>query len=307
MSLVELPSSFIAKPQPLVLLGGNGQLGWAIRQQLESAPLSIPLRTEGDYLQPERLVALVERLRPRGIINAAAYTQVDLAQSEPELAYQINARAVEALAEAARRVGALLVHFSTDYVFDSSGCDPWREEDRPNPLNVYGLSKLQGEQAILASGCHHLILRTSWLHSPYRHNFVKTMLRLGQERASLTVVCDQIGAPTPAAMLARVTLRAIEQTLANPALCGLYHVTAMGGTSWYDYACFIFTEAQKRRAELKVRELKAVPSHTYSAAAKRPLNSRLDTAKFRSAFGLELPHWREGVEETLDQLLGATE
>ncbi|WP_368198762.1 dTDP-4-dehydrorhamnose reductase [Aeromonas sp. R7-4] len=306
MGLVELRAHFIVKPQPLVLLGGNGQLGWAIRQQLGSVPLSVPLRTEGDYLQPERLVALVERLRPRVIINAAAYTQVDQAETEPALAYQINTQALAALAEVSRRLGALLVHFSTDYVFDGGGDRPWREEDRPNPLNVYGLSKWQGEQAIQASGCHHLILRTSWLHSPYRHNFVKTMLHLGQERASLSVVCDQIGAPTSAAMLARVTLSAIEQTLANPVSCGLYHVTAIGETSWYDYARFIFAEARKGGGELKIRELNAVPTHAYPTAARRPLNSRLDTARFRSTFGLDLPHWREGVEETLHQLLGVT-
>lgn len=292
---------------PILLMGGSGQLGLALCHLLDKEVLWLPRREETDLLNPGQLVNLVERLKPRLIINAAAYTQVDLAQSEPELAYQINAQSVAALAEATRRTGALLVHFSTDYVFDGGGDSPWREEDRPAPLNVYGLSKWQGEQAIQASGCHHLILRTSWLHSPYRHNFVKTMLRLGQERASLSVVCDQIGAPTSAAMLARVTLRAIEQTLVNPALCGLYHVTAMGETSWYDYARVIFAEARKWGRELKISELNAVPTHAYPTAARRPLNSRLDTAKFRDAFGLGLPHWREGVEETLQRLLGVAE
>jgi len=293
--------------RPTLLLGGTGQLGLALCHLLDKEALWLPRRAEADLLNPGQLVCLVERLRPRVIINAAAHTQVDQAENEPELADKVNAQAVAALAEAARRVGALLVHFSTDYVFDGGGDSPWREENRPAPLNVYGLSKWQGEQAILASGCRHLILRTSWLHSPYRHNFVKTMLRLGQERESLSVVCDQIGAPTSAAMLAKVTLRAIEQTLANPALCGLYHVTAMGETSWYDYARFIFAEAKKWGRELKISELNAVPTHTYPTAARRPLNSRLDTTKFRHAFGLELPHWREGVEETLQQLLGVAE
>lgn len=292
---------------PTLLLGGAGQLGLALCHLLDKEALWLPRREETDLLNPGQLVDLVERLKPRLIINAAAYTQVDLAQSEPELAYQINAQSVAALAEATRRAGALLVHFSTDYVFDGGGDIPWREEDRPAPLNVYGLSKWQGEQAIQASGCHHLILRTSWLHSPYRHNFVKTMLRLGQELASLSVVCDQIGAPTSAAMLARVTLTAIEQALGNPALDGLYHVTAAGETSWYDYARFIFAEARKWGRELKISELNAVPTHAYPTAARRPLNSRLDTAKFRDAFGLGLPHWREGVEETLQRLLGVAE
>lgn len=290
-----------------LLLGGTGQLGLALSHLLAEEALWLPRRAEADLRNPGQLVDLVERLRPRVIINAAAYTQVDQAESEPELAYKINAQAVATLADAARRVGALLVHFSTDYLFDGGGDRPWREEDRPAPLNVYGLSKWQGEQAILASGCRHLILRTSWLHSPYRHNFVKTMLRLGQEQASLSVVCDQIGAPTSAAMLARVTLRAIEQTLVNPTLCGLYHVTAMGETSWYDYARFIFAEARKWGRELKISELNAVPTHAYPTAARRPLNSRLDTAKFRDAFGLSLHHWCEGVEETLQRLLGVAE
>lgn len=288
---------------PTLLLGGAGQLGLALCQLLGKEGLSLPGRAEVDLLNLRQLVDWVERLRPRVIINAAAYAQVEQAETEPELAYQINERAVAVLAEAAKRVGALLVHFSTDYVFDGYGDSPWREDDKPAPLNVYGLSKWQGEQAILASGCRHLILRTSWLHSPYRHNFLKTMLRLGQERASLSVVCDQIGAPTSAALLAKVTLGAIEQTLANPVLCGLYHVTACGQVSWFDYASFIFAEAQRLGLELKVRETKPVLSCVYPTAAKRPLNSRLDTSRFCSAFGFELPHWREGVEETLRQAL----
>ena len=295
----------------ILLLGAGGQLGQALSIALLDGEsgwhLIAPGRDECSLVDRCALMAFIGLAQPDVIINAGAYTQVDQSESEPELAYQVNAQAVEALAEAARRVGALLVHFSTDYVFDGGGDRPWREEDRPAPLNVYGLSKWQGEQAIQASGCRHLILRTSWLHSPYRHNFVKTMLRLGQEQASLSVVCDQIGAPTSAAMLAKVTLRAIEQTLVNPALCGLYHVTAMGETSWYDYARFIFAEARKWGRELKISELNAVPTHAYPTAARRPLNSRLDTAKFRDAFGLGLPHWREGVEETLQRLLGVAE
>lgn len=303
MSFVKLPSPFIVRSSPFVLLGGNGQLGWAIRQQLESVPLSAPLRTEVDYLQPERLVTLVERLRPRVIINAAAYTQVDQAEYEPELAYQINAKSVAALAEASRRVGSLLVHFSTDYVFDGGGNRPWREEDKPSPLNVYGHSKWQGELAVMASGCRHLIFRTSWLHSPYRNNFLKTMLHLGQEKKSLSIVCDQIGAPTSAVMLAKVTLQAIEQTMVNSALCGLYHVAAAGETSWYDYACFILAEAKALGSEFKLSEVKPIYSPAYPVVAHRPLNSRFDTVKFRAAFGVELPNWRDGVRETLWKIL----
>lgn len=303
MNLIEPSSSLSSYQSSHLLLGGGGQLGLALRQSIDKRALLLPAHMDANFLHPEQLTDLVLKLRPTVIINAAAYTSVDQAEVEPELAYRVNAQAVAILAEAAKQTGALLVHFSTDYVFDGSGDRPWREEDLPAPVNVYGLSKYQGEQAIQASGCRHLIFRTSWLHSPYRHNFVKTMLRLGREREYLSVVRDQIGAPTSAALLAAMTLGAIEQTLANPALCGLYHVAAKGETSWYDYARVIFTEAEKLGAELKVREIKAVPSHAYPAAARRPLNSRLDTTKFCTAFGVELPQWREGVEDTIRQLL----
>lgn len=291
----------------ILLLGACGQLGQALSIELFSEELGwqliAPSRDEYCLVDHCALMAFIGLTQPDVIINAAAYTFVDQAETEPELAYQINVQAVAALAESAKQVGALLVHFSTDYVFDGCGDRPWREEDKPAPLNVYGLSKLRGEQAILASGCRHLILRTSWLHSPYRHNFVKIMLDLVQERELLSVVYDQIGAPTSAAMLARVTLRAIEQILANPALDGLYHVAAEGEISWFDYACFIFAEAHKLGVELKVREIKPMSSCAYPVAARRPLNSRLNTTKFRTTFGVELPHWREGVGETLRQLL----
>ncbi|MFQ2569116.1 dTDP-4-dehydrorhamnose reductase [Aeromonas caviae] len=291
----------------LLLLGGRGELGQVIARTLSSNALgwqvTAPRHADCDFGDHNSLADFIGRAQPSVIINAAAYTQVDQAESESERAYQVNTQAAAVLAEEAKRIGALLVHFSTDYVFDGSGDLPWREEDKPAPLNVYGLSKWNGEQVIQASGCRHLVLRTSWLHSPYGHNFVKTMLRLGQEQASLSVVCDQIGAPTSAAMLARVTLTAIEQALGNPALDGLYHVTAAGETSWYDYARFIFAEARKQGSDLKISELNAVPTHAYLSAAKRPLNSRLDTTRFRDAFGLELPHWHKGVEDTLRQLL----
>ena len=287
----------------VLLLGSDGQLGLSIKKLIDSKALIIPAREVCDFQHPDKLADLIIRLQPRIVINAVAYTSVEKAEIESDLAYRINFRAVEMLAKAAKNIGALLVHFSTDYVFDGSGNKPWREEDEPAPLNVYGASKWKGEQAILASGCQYLIFRTSWLHSPYRHNFLKTILRLGKERESLSVVCDQIGAPTSAAMLAEVIGEAIKQTLVNPMLCGLYHVAAAGETSWYDYARFIFTEANKQGAEFKMRELRAVSSDIYSATVKRPLNSRLDTAKFSAVFGLTLPHWHEGVKVTLRQLL----
>jgi dTDP-4-dehydrorhamnose reductase len=303
MNIAELSSSPTSQHKQVLILGSNGQLGWTLYQQLKSVPWSVALQTRCDFWQPKELIFLVERLRPLVIINAAAYTQVEHAEIEPKSAYQVNAHAMVALAKVSRQVGSLLVHFSTDYVFNGVGNKPWREEDKPAPLNVYGFSKLQGEQAILASGCQHLIFRTSWLHSPYRQNFLKTMLHIGQEKKSLSVVCDQIGSPTPAAMLAQVTLRAIDQVLLDSRLCGLYHVAATGETSWYDYACFIFAEARALGIELKVNEVKPVLSHVYPVLATRPLNSRLCTAKFRTAFGIELPDWRDGVRETLRKII----
>lgn len=287
---------------PILLLGGNGQLGLALRQLLGEGALLLPEQAEAGFLHPLRLAALVARLRPKVIINAAAYTQVDLAEHKPELAYQINGEACAVLAEAAQSAESLLVHFSTDYVFDGSGSGFWRERDLPAPVNVYGSSKWRGELAIAACCERHLILRTSWLHSPWRHNFVKTMLQLGAERDLLSVICDQIGAPTSAQMLAEVMLTAISQTLVKPELAGLYHVAASGVTSWYDYADFIFHEARQLGFELKIQSLRPVLSKDYPTAARRPLNSRLDTTQFRSTFGVELPHWQVGVTETLRQL-----
>lgn len=303
MNIAELSSSTTFQGQPVLLLGSNGQLGWTLYQQFKSVPLSVALQARCDFWKLKELICLVERLRPRVIINAAAYTQVEYAEIEPNSAYQINAHAMVALAKVSKQVGALLVHFSTDYVFNGVGSKPWQEEDIPAPLNVYGLSKLQGEQAILASGCQHLIFRTSWLHSPYRQNFLKTMLYLGQEKKSISVVCDQIGSPTSAAMLAQVTLKAIDKALLDFSLCGLYHVAASGEASWYDYACFIFAEVKALGIKLKVNEIKPVLSCDYPVLATRPLNSRLDTVKFRTAFGVELPNWRNGVRETLRQII----
>ncbi|MCS3455411.1 dTDP-4-dehydrorhamnose reductase [Aeromonas sp. BIGb0405] len=287
----------------ILLMGSSGQLGQTLHRLMGNEVLVLLERAEADFLKPIRLTNAITRFRPEVIINAVAYTSVEQAEAEPELAFRVNSQAVRVVADAAKRVGALLVHFSTDYVFDGGGDRAWREADLPAPVNIYGQSKWQGEQAIMASGCRHLIFRTSWLHSPYRLNFLKTMLYQGQKSEGLSIVCDQIGAPTSATMLAEVTLHAIEQTLVNPALDGLYHVTAAGETSWYDYARFIFAEAKKRGYERQVSKLNPVPSHLYPVAATRPLNSRLDTAKFRATFGIALPDWREGVRETLGQLI----
>lgn len=240
---------------------------------------------------------------PSVIINAAAYNDIEQAERDPIAAMAVNYHAVIALARWAQKHNSLLVHFSTDYVFDGSGDVPWRESDQPGPLNVYGQSKWLGEQAIVASGCRYLIIRTSWLHSPWRHNFLKTMLHLGQSHDELRVVCDQIGAPTSAVMLAEVALHAVEQILVEPALVGLYHVAASGKVSWYDYARFIFSEAYTLGLIGNEPHVKPITSQDYSGIAKRPLNSLLDTQLFQQTFGLELPDWQQGARLTLQALL----
>lgn len=287
----------------ILLLGGSSQLGLSFRHLMGSHLVVLQGRAEVDFMFPDQLSQLVLKLQPSVIINAIAYTSVENAEVDTELAYRINSQAVARLAETTKNIDALLVHFSTDYVFDGGGERAWLEKDLPAPLNVYGRSKWQGEQAIMASDCRYLIFRTSWLYSPYRVNFLKTMLHLGQEKESLSVVCDQIGAPTSAAMLAQVTLRAIDKVLWDSRLCGLYHVAATGETSWYDYACLIFAEARALGIKFKLSEIEPVPSHVYPVSATRPLNSRLDTTKFRTNFGIALPDWRDGVRETLRQII----
>lgn len=299
MSLPEQLHGLISNPSSLLLFGSTGQFGLVLRQQLESASLLLPERIAADFLQPGKLEDLILQCRPKVIINAAAYTSVDQAEMEPELAYQINALTVAVLAESAKKVGALLVHISTDYVFDGSGSRPWQENDLPAPVNIYGFSKWLGEKAILASGCQHLILRTSWLHSPHRNNFLKNMLQLGTESSYLSIVCDQIGAPTSATLLADASLNAVVQTLKNPLLGGLYHVVAAGEVSWYNYARFIFKEANDIGIINTMPTLIPVKSCDYSKVALRPLNSRLNNELFRQMFCYEFPSWEDGVRETL--------
>lgn len=283
---------------------GAGQLARALSlvRHHSSPCISLP-RAYYPLAHDDLLRGALSRYRPDIILNAAAYTDVAGAEQEPELAMAVNCDGVARLAELAKQHNALLVHFSTDYVFDGAGECPWRESDKPAPLNVYGQSKLAGEQAILASGCRHLIIRTSWLHSPWRDNFLKTMLRVAQRRDELHLVCDQVGAPTSAVLLAEVTIRAIARVLADPALGGLYHVAASGAVSWYDYARFIFNEAYTLGLLDKVPQLKPISSAEYGGPVKRPLNSRLDTTRFQRMFGLDLPDWRQGVSSTLQMLL----
>lgn len=287
------------------VLFGAGQLARALSPANHKTCgqfISLP-RASYPLVNDDLLQASLLRYRPNVILNTAAYTDVALAEQEPWLAMAVNRDGVARLAALAKRHDTLLVHFSTDYIFDGFGSTPWRESDQPRPLNVYGQSKWAGEQAILASGCRYLIIRTSWLHSPWRNNFIKTMLRLTQSRDELQVVCDQVGAPTSAVMLAEVTQQAIERVLVEPELGGLYHVAASGAVSWYDYARFIFNEAYALGLIYKVPQLKPITTADYGGVVKRPLNSRLDTQLFQQKFDLGLPDWQEGVRSTLLALL----
>lgn len=295
----------------VLLFGCTGQLGWELQRSLAPLGELVAMDHEGhnglcgNLTRLEELAATVQTVKPDVIVNAAAYTAVDRAESEPELAGKINAEALAVLAGEARKTGAWLVHYSTDYVFDGSGNRPWRETDATGPLNVYGATKLQGEEEIRNSECRHLIFRTSWVYAARGHNFAKTMLRLAREREHLEVVSDQAGAPTGAELLADITAHAIRCALDRPEVAGLYHVTASGETSWHSYAQFIIKFARSAGANIKIAPEAVVPVATdaFRAAARRPLNSRLDTGKFRDTFHLRLPHWQDGVARMLTEIL----
>ncbi|WP_349616763.1 dTDP-4-dehydrorhamnose reductase [Azotobacter salinestris] len=296
----------------ILLLGRNGQVGWELQRAL--APLGELVALDrhggqglcGDLADLDALAATVRKIAPDAIVNAAAYTAVDKAESEPELALRINGEAPGLLAREAARLGAWLVHYSTDYVFDGSGEQPWREEAPTGPLSVYGRSKLAGELAIAASGARALVFRTSWVYAARGGNFARTMLRLARERDQLRVIADQIGAPTGAELIADVTAHALRQAMGSAdgaTLGGVYHLAAAGETSWCEYARFVLHQAEQAGEPLKVGhgQIEAIPTSAYPTPAQRPLNSRLDTRKLRETFGLHLPHWQVGVARMLTE------
>jgi dTDP-4-dehydrorhamnose reductase len=291
----------------ILLLGKNGQVGWELQRAL--APLGALVALdfpEADFSQPESLRAIVRRAQPAVIVNAAAHTAVDRAESEPELARALNATAPGVLAQEAQASGAWLVHYSTDYVFDGSGDAPRDEDAPPAPLSVYGRTKLEGEELIRASGCRHLILRTSWVYAARGGNFAKTMLRLAAERERLTVVADQFGAPTGADLLADVTVHALRSALRDASVGGTYHAVAAGETTWHAYARLVIEWARARGHAIKVapEAIEPVPSSAFPTPAQRPRNSRLDTTKLQRTFGLVMPPWQQGVERMLAEVLG---
>jgi dTDP-4-dehydrorhamnose reductase len=296
----------------ILLLGKNGQVGWELQRSLASlGELVAPERDDadlcGDLSNLDGLARTVQTVRPDVIVNAAAHTAVDRAESEPELAHTLNALAPGVLAREAAKIGAWLVHYSTDYVFDGSGSRPWSETDAPAPLSVYGRSKLEGERLIQAACPQHLIFRTSWVYAARGGNFAKTMLRLAQERERLTVINDQFGAPTGAELIADVTAHALRQCLRQPADAGLYHLAASGETTWHGYANQVLDLAKLIESTIKIRatEVAPVPSSAFATAAQRPLNSRLDCQKLQAKFEITLPNWAGGVERMMREVCEA--
>ena len=298
----------------ILLLGKNGQVGWELQRSL--APLGEVTALDrystdfcGDLGNLAGLRETVQRLRPQVIVNAAAHTAVDKAESEPELARLINATAPGVLAQEAHKLGAWLVHYSTDYVFDGSGSQPWVETDTPAPLSVYGHTKLEGEQLIAQHCQKHLIFRTSWVYAARGGNFAKTMLRLARERERLTVIDDQWGAPTGAELIADVTAHAIRQVQQRPVgphdEAGIYHLAASGHASWNSYAKHVLAQAAQAQPaiELVAKEVAPVPTSAFPTPARRPHNSRLNTARLQATFGLRLPPWQQGVDRMLAEIL----
>jgi dTDP-4-dehydrorhamnose reductase len=294
----------------LLLLGGNGQVGRELRRSVpQLGELVVATRDGGDadaaadFDAPESLAALIARIAPDVVVNAAAYTAVDKAETDADAAFRINADAVAAIARACAACGALLVHYSTDYVFDGSANQPYREDQATAPLGVYGESKLAGEQAIRASGARHAILRTAWVYASHGKNFLLTMLRLAGERDELRVVADQVGAPTPAAWIADATTAILRRGIDAP---GTLHLTAGGDTSWHGFAEAIMDEAHRRGLVARKPRIVAIPTSDYPTPARRPAYSVLDTSRLQRDFGIVPPDWREGLQRTLDGMTPAS-
>ncbi len=322
----------------ILLFGANGQVGWELQRSL--APLGQVKacgHLDADLENLGGLRAIIREYCPAVIVNAAAYTAVDRAESEPDTAYRINAEAVGLLGDEAKRLDAWLIHYSTDYVFDGTKSEPYLESDQPNPLSVYGKTKLQGEAAISESGCRYLIFRTSWVYSARGANFVKTMIRLAKERDALNVVADQIGAPTSAELIADVTAATLNciatGTVSAPPqdsncvdaggglihevipergsqlswqqVTGTYHLTAAGETSWHGFARYLLGEAQDQGMTLRINleNLNPIAAADYPVAARRPANSRLNTNKLTETFGLRLPQWQTPVRRLITELI----
>jgi dTDP-4-dehydrorhamnose reductase len=296
----------------ILLFGKNGQVGWELQRALAPLGELVALDREdsdplsGDLGDAQRLAATIRAVRPDVVVNAAAHTAVDKAESEPELARALNATAPCVMAREAAALGAWLVHYSTDYVFDGSGSLARDEDAATGPLNVYGTTKLEGEQLVRAAGGRHLIFRTSWVYASRGHNFARTMLRLAAERDRLSIIDDQHGAPTGADLLADVTAHALRQVVGRPDVGGTYHLVAAGETTWWGYARHVIAAARAAGQPIRVADegIQPVPTSAFPTPAQRPLNSRLSTRKLRDTFGLALPDWQTGVDRMLAEVLG---
>jgi dTDP-4-dehydrorhamnose reductase len=294
----------------ILLFGPNGQVGWELQRSL--APLGALIALDrrsrnglsGDLTDENGLREAIQVVNPDVIVNAAAYTSVDQAESEPMLARTVNVRAPEIMAQEVRKINAMLIHYSTDYVFDGTGNTAWREDDVPNPMNVYGQTKLEGEEAVVSSGCRYLIFRTSWVYAARGRNFLHTILNLAACRDQLQVVNDQIGAPTGAELIADVTSHALRSLKQDCSLSGRYHLAAAGETSWWGYARFILEQAITvgHRVIVQAEGIHPVSSLEFPTLAKRPGNSRLDTSCLEQTFGLHLPDWKDGVAHLIREL-----
>lgn len=301
-----------AQMSKILLFAGNGQLGQELLRALSVLGHVVTTTRSGllsdgepceaaDFNHPDTLPALLDRIQPAIVVNAAAYTAVDRAESDRDAAWRVNAEAPGLIARWCAAAGATLVHYSTDYVFDGQGVRPYREDDPTDPLNIYGASKYAGENAVRSAGGRHLIFRTAWVYASHSTNFLRTMLRVGAERDVLNVVADQFGTPTPAAMIADVTT----QALAHPGgLSGTWHLTALGGTSWHGFAEAIFDAAVERGVLARAPKVLAIEAAEYPTPARRPAYSRLDVSKLQSEFGIALPTWRDGLDRVMDELAG---
>ncbi|MEO6155554.1 MAG: dTDP-4-dehydrorhamnose reductase [Thermomonas sp.] len=293
----------------VLLLGGNGQIGRELRRSLPALGELIVATRDGegadaiaDFDQPRSLATLIKAIAPDVVVNAAAYTAVDKAEDDADVAFRINAEAPAVIARACRAIDALLVHYSTDYVFDGQATKPYREDDPPAPLGVYGASKLAGEQAIRESGARHAILRTAWVYATHGHNFLLTMLRLAGERNELCVVADQFGAPTPAAWIADASTELLRCGLTE---FGTWHLTTRGQTNWYAFASAIMQDAHELGLIQCMPRVLPITTPEYPTPAHRPAYSVLDTTRLQQDFGIEPPDWRNGLQATLRQLADA--
>lgn len=293
----------------ILLFGKNGQVGWELNRSLQPLGEVIALgRDEADFYNPESLRKIVQTVKPDVIVNAVAYTAVDKAEAEEELALNINGVAPGVLAEEALKLDALLVHYSTDYVFDGTKATPYVETDKPNPINAYGRTKYAGEIAVQSSGCDYLILRTSWVYASRANNFMLTMLKLAQEREELSIVSDQIGAPTSARLIADTTILCLQQAIKekheNVFVSDLYHLTASGHTSWHGFTKEIVAVANKKlNLKLKIKDIKAIPTTDYPTPAIRPMNSQLELKKLSKTFGVKMPDWKKTLELCIEELV----